>query len=282
MQRAVPRRHHLRRHQSEQSHGKAAKRRTQRRPEPGLREQHLAQRHAAHDGDAKQRRQDSEQRGNGEITSQDVADRTDADAERQHRESMGDDIAGDRGNADRRQACRSIATDHQLKGIEGTGERRAKGARNRRRGTAADHDALIGAAQMKPAAQRGGEPAGELGVSCFEPDRGADTARPDGLQRHDHAAAKRHPPAMQCIGLDRIDFARRPPSQQQQEGHAQQQSAEARNQQRAQRLDPELARQTLPHFEVEQQHVEPLDRGAHRGHHQTADGSDQQRQQDQA
>jgi len=87
---------------------------------------------------------------------------------------------------------------------------------------------------------------------------------------------------MQGIGLDRIDFARRPPSLQQQEDHAEQQSAEARNQQRAQRLDPELAREALPHFEVEQQHMQSLDRGAHRGHHQSADGSDQQRQQDQA
>ena len=87
---------------------------------------------------------------------------------------------------------------------------------------------------------------------------------------------------MQGIGLDWIDLARWPPSLQQQKGDAEQQPAEARNQQRAQRLDPELARETLPQIEVEQQHVQSLDRGAHRGHHQSADGSDQQRQQNQA
>ena len=94
MQRAMPRRHHLRRHQGEQAHRETAKRRAQRRPESGLRQQHLAQRHAAHDGDAKQRRQNPEQRCDRKITPQYVADRTDADAERQHRESMGDKIAG--------------------------------------------------------------------------------------------------------------------------------------------------------------------------------------------
>jgi hypothetical protein len=47
---------------------------------------------------------------------------------------------------------------------------------------------------------------------------------------------------MQGISFDWIDFTRRPPSQQQQqECHPQQQPAEARNQQGAQRLDPGLA-----------------------------------------
>ena len=148
-----------------------------------------------------------------EITPENIADRTDADAERQHRKCMGDKIAGDRGDADRGQAGRRISPDHQFKGIERTGERGAERARNRGGGAAADHDALIGAAQVKAAAQRGGDPAGKLGVSGFKSDRGADAARPDRLQRHDHTAAKRHPPAMQGIGLDRIDFARRPPAQ---------------------------------------------------------------------
>ena len=192
-------------------------------------------------------------RGDREVAPEHVADRTDADAERQRRKRVGDKIAGHRGDADRRQAGRRIAADHQLKSIEGAGQRRAEGAGDRGRGAAADHDALIGAAQMKAAAERGGKPAGKLGIARFQPDRGADAAGPDRLQRHDHAAAKRHPAAMQRIGLDRVDFARRPPAQQQQERHAQQQAAEARNQQRPQRLDPELARQPVARFEVEQQ-----------------------------
>jgi hypothetical protein len=46
---------------------------------------------------------------------------------------------------------------------------------------------------------------------------------------------------MQGIGLDRIDFARRPNPLQQQERQPQRQPAEARDQQGAQRLDPKLA-----------------------------------------
>jgi hypothetical protein len=43
-----------------------------------------------------------------------------------------------------------------------------------------------------------------------------------------------------------------------------------------------LAGKTLPHFKVEQQHMERFDRRAHRGHHQSADGSNQRRKDDQA
>ncbi len=282
VQRAMPRRHHLRRQQGEQPHHQTAQRRAQRRPDPGLRQKRLAQRDAAHDGDAEQRRQHPEHCGDGKVMPEDVADRSDADAERQHRKRMGDEIAGDGGDADRGQAGRGISADHEFKGIERAGERCAERARDRGRGAASDHDALVGAAQMKSAAQRGAEPAGQLGVSCFKPDRGADAAGPHRLQRHDHAAAERHPPAMQRIGLDRIDFPRRPPPLQQQERQPQQQPAETRDQQRPQRIDAELAGKPIPHLEIEQHHMEPFDRGAHRRHHQAADGADQGRQHDQA
>ena len=66
---------------------------------------------------------------------------------------MGDKITRDRGHSDRRQAGRGVPADHQFKGIEGAGERRAECARDRRGGAAADHDTLIGAAQMKGTAE---------------------------------------------------------------------------------------------------------------------------------
>ena len=191
MQRAVPRRHHLRRHQ-----GKQANRRDRRAPgasggqSRGLRQQLLAQRHAAHDGDAEQRRQPSEQRGDGKVTSEDVADRADADAERRLREAMGDKIARHRGDADRRQAGRGISADHQFESVERAGERCPECPGDRGGGAASDHDALIGAAQMKSAAERGGKAAGELGISRFQSDRSADARGPDRLQRDDHAATK--------------------------------------------------------------------------------------------
>ena len=282
MQRAVSRRHHLRRRQREQADGEAAERRAQRLPEPGLCQQRLAQRHAAHDGDADQRRHDPEHRRDREVAPEHVADRTDADADRQRRKRMRHEIAGHRGDADRRQAGRRIAADHQLEGIEGAGQRRAECAGDRRRGAAAHHDALVGAAQMKAAAERCREPAGQLGIARFQSDRGADAAGPDRLQRYDDAAAKRHPPAMQGIGLDRVDFARRPPAQQQQERYAEQEAAEARHQKRPPRLDAELGGQPVAPIEVEQRHMQRFDRRAHRGDREPADGADQERQYDQA
>ena len=195
---------------------------------------------------------------------------------------MGDEIARHRGNADRRQAGRCIAADHEFEGIEGAGERGAERTGDRRRRAAADHDALVGAAQMKGAAERSGQAAGKLGIAGFKPDGRTDAARPDGLQRHDDAAAKRHPPAMQGIGLDRIDLARRPPAQQQHEGEPQQQAAEAWNQQGAQRVDAGLARQPLPDADVEQERMQGCHRDAHRQHHQAGDDPDQRRQHHQA
>ena len=120
------------------------------------------------------------------------------------RKCMGDKIARYRGDADRRQAGRRISPDHQLKGIECAGQRGPERARNRSGGAAADHDALIGAAQMKPAAQRSADPAGKLGISRLEPDRGADAARPDRLQapqsRCRETTSGRHASALASIG----------------------------------------------------------------------------------
>jgi hypothetical protein len=59
---------------------------------------------SAHDQDAEQRCQNPEQRGQREIASDHVANRADADAERQFLKSVGDEIACHSGDADRRQA----------------------------------------------------------------------------------------------------------------------------------------------------------------------------------
>ena len=87
---------------------------------------------------------------------------------------MGNEIAGHRGNADRRQARRRVAADDQLEGVEGARQGRAERAGDRGRRAAADHDPLVGAAQMKRTPERGGKAAGQLGVAGLEPDRGAD------------------------------------------------------------------------------------------------------------
>ncbi len=83
---------------------------------------------------------------------------------------------------------------------------------------------------------------------------------------------------MQGIGLDRIDFTRRPPSLQEQQGQSQRQPTQARNQHGAQRFDAELARKTFPDIDVEQERMKRGNRNAHRKHDPPADGSDQRRQ----
>ncbi|GCC47185.1 hypothetical protein chiPu_0031385, partial [Chiloscyllium punctatum] len=90
-QRAMARRHHLRGQQRHGADRKPAERRAQRRPEPGLGEQRLAQRHPAHDRNSGQRREHAEQRGDRQIPPEHVADGSDADPERQRLEGMGDE-----------------------------------------------------------------------------------------------------------------------------------------------------------------------------------------------
>ena len=87
---------------------------------------------------------------------------------------------------------------------------------------------------------------------------------------------------MQGVGLDRVDLPRRPPAQQQQEGAAEQQPSDARHQDGAQRIDLVLAGEMLPGRNVKQ-HLVHLEHGrAHRRDHQSADGSNHRRQQNQA
>jgi hypothetical protein len=166
--------------------------------------------------------------------------------------------------------------------IERAGERSAERARDRSGRSAADHDALVGAAQVESTAERSGKAARKLGISGFKADRRPDPAGPGGLQGHDDAAAKRHPAAMQGIGLDRIDLARGPPAQQQQQRHPQQQAPEAWNQHGPHRLDTRLAGKPLRDADVEQQRVQTRHCHTHRQHDQAADGSDHRRQDHQA
>ena len=87
---------------------------------------------------------------------------------------------------------------------------------------------------------------------------------------------------MQGVGLDWIDFTRRPPAREQQECHPQQQPAETRDQKGAQWLNLDLTRKTIPRAEVKKRHMERFDRRAHGRHHQSASGSDQRRKHHQA
>ena len=198
--------------------------------------------------------------------------RAGTDAERQRRKGMGDKIADDGSDPDRRQARGRIAADHEFEGVERARQRRAEGARDRSRRAASHHQPLIGTAQMKSAAERSAEPARKLGISGLKPDRCADPAGPDRLQRHDHAAAKRHPTAMQGIGLDRVDFARRPPAQQQQKSYARGETRRGMGTRSARRgsIATWLERRS-PALRSNSATWSSSHRGAHGRHHQSAD-----------
>ncbi|MGY4425137.1 hypothetical protein ACVWY2_007586 [Bradyrhizobium sp. JR6.1] len=131
---------------------------------------------------------------------------------------------------------------------------------------------------MKAAAQRGGQAARKLGVAGLEPDRAADAARPDRLQRHDHAAAERHPAAIKRVGLDRVDFPGRPNPEQQQERYSKHQSANRGNHEGAHGIDAGLARQPIAQRQIEQHRMQHRDEAAHDRDHEAANGADQQRQ----
>ena len=109
-------------------------------------------------------------------------------------------------------------------------------------------------------AEARGDAAAELGIAGLEPDRGADAARPDGLRGHDHAAAKRHAPAVQRIGLDRVDFPLRPPARDQPDRDAENDAAGQRHA-TPRPGSSRAGRQPLPGVEAEQQRCSTIDAG---------------------
>lgn len=80
---------------------------------------------------------------------------------------------------------------------------------------------------------------------------------------------------MERVSLDGVDLAGRSPARKPQEGDAQQQPAKGGNQNRAHRIDPELAGEPLAPFQIEQHRVKNADRSAHGGHYETPDHADQ-------
>ena len=163
---------------------------------------------------------------------------------------MGDQIAEQRRDGDRREAVRRVAADDQFEAVEGAGERRTERAGDSAGGAAANQDAQIGAAQPKCDADAGGNAAGQLGIAGLDADRSTDPARPDGLQRDDHAAEKRHASAVQRIRLDRIDLAIRPPSRDQFTGDAEHDAAGERHRNRDERIELQQSRQPHAGFEA--------------------------------
>ena len=281
MQGAVAGRHDLRRHHRQQADHRAAHHRPQRRPHPQAREQHLAGGDPAHQRDAEDSRQQADAAGDHHVMHGEAGYRAGFDAEPVGRKDLRGQIAEQGRHADRRERGDRIAADDQLEAVKGAAQRRAEGAGNGRGGAAADQDAHVAAAQAKGLSDLGGNAAGKLGIASLQADRGADPARPHRLRRHDQAAAQGHAPAVQGVGLDRVDLGAAPARDV--GGHkAEQQPAEAGREKRVKRVERTAARQPFAGVETEKGQVHERDRFAHGGDRQTGHGADDERQHDHA
>ena len=207
---------------------------------------------------------------------------TGEDTQRSSGELLGDQQAHDGGEGDRGEALNRIAADDELVRVESAGKRRAERAGNAAGGAATDQDAQIAAPQPESLPHERCDAARKLGVAGLQPDRCPHAARPHRLRRDDQAAAQRHAPAVQRVGFDRVDFARRPMTRKQDTGEPEAQSAEHRNQDRRVRIESRLRGQPLARAEPEQKHMQHIHQRRHGRHHQPAERADHDRQQDQA
>ena len=109
---------------------------------------------------------------------------------------------------------------------------------------------------------RGGAGA-ELGERGFQSDRGADPAGENGQSGQAQAVAQRHAPAMQRVGLDRVDDVARPPAPHHIRDQAVAEPADARHQDAPPRVD--IGRPAEMRFDrhAEQQGMHPADHLVH-------------------
>jgi len=180
------------------------------------------------------------------------------------RKNLRGQIANQRRHADRRQRSDRIAADNQFEAVESAAQRCAEGPGNGCGGAATDQDAHVAAAQSEGLPDLGGNAAGKLGIAGFQADGGADPARPHRLRRHDQAAAQRHTPAVQRVGLDRVDLGAAPAGDVG-GGEPEQQPAETWCEKRIIWVEHAAARQPLAGVEPKKRQMHEADRLAHGG-----------------
>ncbi len=117
---------------------------------------------------------------------------------------LGGERGHERGGEHRPGDGERIRADDQLESVEGAGQRRAEGRRDRAAGAAAHQHAQILAAQPPADAEPRGEAAADLGVAGLEADRRAATVRQHRLRRDEQALLERHAAAAQRVRLDRV------------------------------------------------------------------------------
>ena len=278
----MARRHHLGRDDGEQTNDDPADGGPQRRRQLGSVYNAFEPMDAAHQHDAEHGHHDAKHRGEQEILIGDGGHLRCDDAEMDGGETTGNEIADERSDPDRREARHRIVSDHEFEAVEGAGERRAECAGNASGGAAADQNAQVRAPQPEGAADPRCDAARELSVARLRSDRGPDAARPYRLQSDDHTSGKRHPAAMERVGLDGVDLAGRPPCRDEGVGDAQHQTAQRRHQHGQHRVEARQRRQALAQRQPEKQAVQDVDAAAHQRHHDAGERPHHRRKQDEA
>ena len=205
----VPRGQHRGRHQGQCADSEPAAHRPEPARDTALAEQLLGQCHATHDGDADQRAHHAESEDRDIVECFDACRHLEYKIEGRVAESVDHRDGDNRGDRDRGEGTEGVGADHQLERVESAGQRRIEGAGDGGGRAAADQQAQIVAPDAEHAAEARRQGRADLGVTGLQPHRGADAVRQDRLQHDDQAVVERHAPAIQCVGLDRVDRAPR-------------------------------------------------------------------------
>ena len=219
----------LRRDQRQRSDHETAERRPHERRQRYPIEQRLAESNAAHQCNAEGCGEKPDRTRHHEITTGDARDVERSDSHRCRIEQIGDDVADQRSQSHGSEACDRIASDHDFERIECSPKWRSECTRDRARRSAPNQYAQISAPEVEGTPDPRPNAARQLRVAGLETDRGANSTRPHGLQRHADASDERHTPTVQGVGLDRIDLPRRPPSRECHERKAEDQTANQRD-----------------------------------------------------
>ena len=181
MQRPVPRRQHLRRQPGERDEKDAAQDRPPRRRDRQATGERLHLRHRAHQHDAQPCGHGAQPGIDQVMMGQHRLARHGVDEIGLRAQHLRDQHAGQRGGGHRRDGGGRISADDDLEGVEGPGQRRTKGPRDRRPRPRPDQYAQVAAPQPQPAAGDRGQPRPQLCIGRLQPDRCAEAVGEDRL-----------------------------------------------------------------------------------------------------
>jgi hypothetical protein len=184
------------------------------------------------------------------------------------------------GGQHRRQKFRGVARVDQFEPVEGAGQRRVEGRRDRRRGAGRYHGALVLSAQVEILADRGEDPGPELAVSRFHAHRGATSVGDDGKAGQARRIAKTELATIQGIRLDRVDDLGGAKLLQGQRHKAKEQPANRGNQRQPPVINGGLLRKMLAKNQTEVERLQRQDKVAQPDRYKADETAHHRRQDD--